>query len=64
VSASRSVTIAAFVCIGLSLVAIGRRERSATPPFGEMISYLMQSPTGRATTLASWVWIGWHFFGR
>jgi Family of unknown function (DUF6186) len=60
----RTVTIIAFVCIIVSLLAIGRRERSDMPTLGQMLGFLMHTPTGRATTLASWVWVGWHFFGR
>jgi len=64
VSATRAVTIVALVCIGLSVATIGRRRGSDLPAVGEMLDVLMSSPTGRATTFASWVWVGWHFFGR
>ncbi|HYT10463.1 MAG TPA: DUF6186 family protein [Mycobacteriales bacterium] len=61
---TRALSVAAFACIGLSVLLLGRRHGSPVPPLGDMLTLAVRSRTGRAITLACWVWVGWHVFGR
>ena len=63
-SVSRAVTLLAFACIGVSVAMIGRRPGSDVPTLPQLLDLAMRSPAGRASALVSWVWVGWHFFGR
>jgi hypothetical protein len=64
---SRQITIAGFVALGLSglaLQALGRRPKTPIPTFGQLTGWLMRSSQVRLALLFAWWWIGWHFFTR
>jgi hypothetical protein len=61
---TRLLTVLAFTGIGLAAAGIGRRHGSQVPTLGELATLAMRSRTGRLITIACWVWVGWHFFGR
>jgi hypothetical protein len=61
---TRALSVLAFVAIGVWAAALGRRPESEVPTAGELLTLAMRSTTGRVLTMASWAWVGWHFFGR
>ena len=61
---SRLLTVLAFATIGLAVAGIGRWPGSRVPTLGEVATLAMRHRTGRMITMACWIWIGWHFFGR
>ena len=61
---TRALSIVAFVGIGLWGVVLGRRTDSAVPTAEELLALATRSTAGRVLTIASWTWVGWHFFGR
>lgn len=55
-------TTIAILFMGLELAA--RRRASRVPTAGEIFGFLMQTRLSRLIVLASWAWLGWHFFAR
>jgi hypothetical protein len=61
---TRTLSIVVFLAIGGWAVGLGCRPESEVPTAAEVLTLAMRSTTGRVLTMASWLWVGWHFFCR
>lgn len=63
-SASRAVTLAGFVLLGLAFVAlqtVAYLRPGRVPTLGQVLDGIMRQRTGRIAILVAWWWVGWHF---
>lgn len=64
---SRAITIAGYVAAIMALAALealSSHPRSRVPSFGEVVSRVMGTRSGRVGLLTAWAWVGLHFFAR
>jgi hypothetical protein len=64
---SHDVTVAGYLVIassGVGIELLGHRSSSRIPSFGEVLSRLMRSRSGRVGVVAGWAWLGMHFFAH
>jgi len=66
-SFSRSVTIAGWIVIGISIATATIAafvSRARFPSAVVVLRAATRHVVGRMIALAAWTWIGWHFFVR
>jgi hypothetical protein len=64
---SHDVTVTGFLVILAALVGTeiaGRTGRVPVPAFGQVMTRIMRTRTGRVGILVAWAWIGLHFFAK
>jgi len=64
---SHDVTVTGFLVILAALVGTeiaGRTGRAQVPTFGQVMTRIMRTRTGRVGILVAWAWLGLHFFAR
>lgn len=64
---SHDVTVTGFLVLLAALVGTeiaGRTRRVRVPTFGQVMTRIMRTRTGRVGILVAWAWIGLHFFAK
>ncbi len=64
---SHDVTVTGFLVVLAALVGTeiaGRIGRVPVPTFGQVMTRIMRTRTGRVGILVAWAWIGLHFFAK
>lgn len=64
---SRVITIAGYVVALIAMTALevlSTCSQSGVPSFGEVVSRVMRTRSGRVGLLTAWAWVGLHFFAR
>lgn len=64
---SHDVTVTGFALIFASLIGIDLAARTRlvkAPTFGQVMTRIMRTRTGRVGILLAWAWLGLHFFAR
>jgi hypothetical protein len=62
-----ALTVAGYLAIAAAALGVelaARRRGSRLPTIGEVYSKLSARRFGRIAVMASWWWLGWHFFVR
>jgi hypothetical protein len=64
---SHDITVLGYLGIiacGVGFHLLSLRPGSRIPPFGELLSHVMRTRSGRVGVVAGWAWFGLHLFVR
>jgi hypothetical protein len=64
---SHDVTVTGFLVLLAALVGTdiaGRAGLANVPTFGQVMTRVMRTRTGRVGILVAWAWLGLHFFAK